>query len=184
MTRTDLVRALLTLAGGDGRTDVAVFRPSTGEWLGASGSTLRVTWGAAGDRPVPGDYDGDGVIDIAVFRPSTGVWYLLRRGSNTSQVVTWGGAGDIPVPADYDGDGRIDVAGFRPSNRGLVHHSIGHDDRRHLHLGWSWRHPHPRPLTRAQDDLKSASGGAAPERPISRGVRFRRFATPIPGATH
>ena len=56
---------------GDGRTDVAVYTPSTGIWsiqrtsLGLS----TYQWGLAGDVPVPGDYDGDGKTDLAVFRP-------------------------------------------------------------------------------------------------------------------
>ena len=59
---------------GDGKIDIAVFRPSTGTWyiLKSGGSTLAsYQWGLAGDTPVPGDYDGDGISDPAVWRPST-----------------------------------------------------------------------------------------------------------------
>ena len=61
---------------GDGLTDVAVYRPSTGAWmLRTSGSNYALTsytWGVSTDMAVPGDYDGDGRTDVAVFRPSTG----------------------------------------------------------------------------------------------------------------
>src|SRR3712207_6863699 len=44
---------------GDGRTDIAVFRPSSGTWYVRNISV--VSWGGApGDVPVARDYDGDG----------------------------------------------------------------------------------------------------------------------------
>ena len=106
---------------GDGKQDIGVFRSSTGQWLGLASSTnfttsAQVTWGGAGDIPVPGDYDGDGIADVAVFRPSNGTWYIRYSGTPTSTAFVWGGGSDIPVPADYDGDGITDIAVFRPSN--------------------------------------------------------------------
>jgi hypothetical protein len=104
---------------GDGKADVSIFRPSTGEWhvvKSASQTWFGSTWGGGGDVPVQGDYDGDGKIDIAVFRPLTGGWYIWRSGTQTSASYTWGGGGDFPVQADYDGDGKTDVGVFRPSN--------------------------------------------------------------------
>jgi len=89
-----------------------VFRPSTGTWhirgIGA------VSWGGAGDVPVPGDYDGDGVTDVAVFRPSNFTWYI-RYATGGSASFVWGSPIDIPVAGDYDGDGRTDVAVYRPA---------------------------------------------------------------------
>lgn len=106
---------------GDGLTDFAVWRPSTGEWI--IDKTLSATrhiykWGAGGlgDIPIPGDYDGDRASDLAVFRAPTGIWYALKSSDNTLFAVAWGINGDKPVPGDYDADGRTDVAVFRPSN--------------------------------------------------------------------
>jgi len=94
---------------GDGRADLAVFRPSTGVWYVLG---VRVTvYGTTGDIPVPADYNGDGRADLAVFRPSTGVWYVLGV-----RVVRYGIRGDVPVPRDYTGDRSADLAVFRPSN--------------------------------------------------------------------
>jgi hypothetical protein len=76
---------------GNGTTDVAVYRPSTGVWFVRN--QFSVAWGASGDITVPGDYDGNGTTDVAVYRPSTGVWYVRNQVS-----VAWGASTDIPLP--------------------------------------------------------------------------------------
>lgn len=93
----------------DGRSDIAIFRPSSGLWAVRSQFSL-TAYGQFGDIPVPGDYDGDGRADVAFFRPATGTWWI--RGSAS---VPYGQAGDVPVPADYNGDGTTDLAFFRPA---------------------------------------------------------------------
>jgi hypothetical protein len=94
---------------GDGRSDVAVFRPGAGRWYVAGGPTIQ--WGAPGDIPVPADYTGDGITDAAVYRRSTGAWHVHGGGT-----VVYGLPGDVPVPADYNADGITDIAIFRPAS--------------------------------------------------------------------
>jgi hypothetical protein len=64
---------------GDGRADISVYRPSTGEWfLRYSSQAYRTNtyglfqWCLAGDRPVVADFDGDGKAEVTVYRPSIG----------------------------------------------------------------------------------------------------------------
>lgn len=91
---------------GDGTSDIAIFRGSSGLW--AVRGITRVYFGALTDVPAPGDYAGDGITGIGIFRPATGLWAIrdLTR-------VYFGDSSDMSVPGDYDGDGRCDVSVFR-----------------------------------------------------------------------
>jgi FG-GAP-like repeat len=105
---------------GDGRTDISVWRPSSGNWYINNSSIaprIQFDWGreSLNDTAVPDDYDGDRKTDIAVWRASEGNWYIIRSATNTVINPNWGQQGDVPVPADYDGDGRADLAVFRPT---------------------------------------------------------------------
>lgn len=101
----------------DGKSDIAVFRPSSQRWyvkFSSGGNLKNKKFGIAGDIPMPADYNGDGQADFAVFRPSTGWWYGLLSDHNYLR-QKWGVPNDIAVPSDFDGDGAHDLAVFRPS---------------------------------------------------------------------
>ena len=103
--------------------DLAIWRPSSGQWWILNGSATgnystysAGTWGTNGDRPEPGDYDGDGKTDFCIFRPSTGYWWVTESSSGSQYSFQFGTGTDTPAPADYDGDGKTDAAFFRPDD--------------------------------------------------------------------
>jgi hypothetical protein len=114
---------------GDGRSDLVIWRASTGtwHWLTSSSnfdyaSSGIKQWGnaALGDRPLLGDVDGDGRADLCVWRPGTGTWYWLTSASGYSYASVglrqWGNGamGDRPLLADVDGDKQADFLVWRP----------------------------------------------------------------------
>jgi len=107
---------------GDGKTDPAIYRPSTGLFFAvlSGGGTKSSTFGAAGDVPVPRDYDGDGKTDFAIYRQDAtpqhlGLWYAPLSGGGVYQIY-FGAPGDIPVPGDYNGDRKAEAVIFREAS--------------------------------------------------------------------
>jgi hypothetical protein len=88
---------------GDGKSDIAVWRPGEGVWYvmqSSDGAVRTRGWGVSSDSPVPGDYDGDGKTDMAFYR-GTGEWWIWRSQTNNYSVLLFGNAGDTPVPSAY-----------------------------------------------------------------------------------
>ncbi len=104
---------------GDGVSDSAIYRPSSGTWFrinSGSNTVSQEVFGLPGDIPLDGDFDGDSRADVAIFRPSNGEWYFRRSTNGSVYGAQFGQNGDKPVVGDYDKDGKSDIALWRPSN--------------------------------------------------------------------
>ncbi len=99
---------------GNGKSDIALYRPANGNWyvipsvaqnaITPAAQRLTFAWGTAGDIPQPADYDGDRRTDFAVFRPANGTWYLSNSNNgtyNTFSIVPWGNSTDQPATSPY-----------------------------------------------------------------------------------
>ena len=80
---------------GDQLSDVAVYRPSTGEWFFLTSTSnftkfYRLQWGTDGDVPMPGKYTTPHVMQIAVYRPSSGEWFIYGT------LETWTCSPEVP----------------------------------------------------------------------------------------
>lgn len=118
---------------GDGKTDIAVWRPgapgaASFYILDSATSTFRgELFGQTGDDPtVAADFDGDGKADPAVYRGAAQSFFYYRGSlSNPGGAVTfvpWGTTGDLAIPGDYDGDGRADFCVARNSGGQITHY--------------------------------------------------------------
>ena len=125
---------------GDGKTDFAVWRPQTGQWiywLSLTNDWDAVSWGGATDIPVPGaDLDGDHKADLMVFRPQSGQFLWLASSEDysyaTYHVDTFApggdgdplGATDIPLAGRFSLTSAASVALWRPSTGFWTIHGV------------------------------------------------------------
>lgn len=81
---------------GDGKTDIAFWRPLTGQRYilrSEDSSFYAFPFGANGDIPVPG---GSGKTDTAIFQPSSSTWFA--QGATASSIIKlFGSACDVPL---------------------------------------------------------------------------------------
>jgi hypothetical protein len=119
---------------GTGRTEIAVFRPSTATWYilpnagpgqpfnGAGIGAYAVAFGPANATPTPGDYNGTGHTGLGVFIPATATWAITPNEGNGqingnqgpgTWFVAFGPANSTPVEGGVPGG--APTGGFAPS---------------------------------------------------------------------
>jgi hypothetical protein len=109
---------------GDGKSDPAVFRPSTQIWYlnQSTAGFAAVQWGLGTDILTPADFDGDNRADVAVWRPAApevAAFYIFESSTSTVRIELFGQTGDDPtLIGDWDGDGKADPAVYRDSAQG------------------------------------------------------------------
>jgi hypothetical protein len=101
---------------GDGRSDVAVWKPNgLWMWLRSSDNQWQgVNFGISADQPVLGDYDGDGKSDPAVYRVNgqdcnDGLqnYYYIMQSRDGVRIVPWGAGCDFPAHDHYQNHGAL-----------------------------------------------------------------------------
>lgn len=106
---------------GNGRSDLAVYGPLSGQWFVRclTGELLvwGDSWGGASMTPSLGDFDGDGKADFVVYNAALGAWYGKSSAGNLLMwALPWGAPGMKPVWGDFDGDGRSDLAVYHEAS--------------------------------------------------------------------
>jgi hypothetical protein len=106
---------------GDGRTDLAVYRNSTGVFFVQRSSDNTVIGFSSARRATsrsPVITTATDAPTFAVVRRTGGalIWYIQNSSNNTITATQFGLATDRVAPGDYDGDGRFDLAVFRGMN--------------------------------------------------------------------
>ena len=100
---------------GDGKTDIAVFRPVNGTWYilpsSPNAAPLEIQLDSPAMCPCRATTLATGAHKSASTAPPPDSGTVPRSCAPTP----WGMPGDIPVLGDYDGDRRLDFTVYRPS---------------------------------------------------------------------
>jgi RHS repeat-associated protein len=111
---------------GDGKTDVAGYDPTTGNWIvglsNGNGGFTTQTWGnwspsVDWSNVVVGDFNGSGLADIAAYDPASGVWYVAESNGSSFTTTTWatwnsGHTYQNVEVGDFNGAGRDDISAW------------------------------------------------------------------------
>jgi reprolysin-like metallo-peptidase family M12B len=118
------VNFIITPGSSSHPDTIGLYRPAISAFYLRNSNTvgfpdLSISYGAAGDMPVVGDWDGNGTTTIGLYRPIISTFYLRNSNSTGAPdiIVSFGDGpgGDIPIVGDWDGDGDTTIGVYRPS---------------------------------------------------------------------
>ncbi len=125
---------------GDGRADLFVYRPETGDWQiwSAAGQFLRGGLWLPGLDVQAADFNGDRLADLFLYERFSGAWFELVNGRDGFTAATGVSLSNADVHiGDLDGNGLDDVFLYQPAS-GFWSKSAGDGERQAFTTSGRW----------------------------------------------
>lgn len=111
-------------AGGSfGKSTVGYYQPSNSTWHlrnthSGGSSDITFAYGAAGAKPIAGDWNADGKTTVGYYQPSNGTFHLRNSNSAGAPEVSFqfGPPNMVPIAGDWNNDGKTTVGYYNPGS--------------------------------------------------------------------